>query len=234
MPGGAVIIAVDAPSVLKSRVGAAFDPTGWQGLANIEPTGAGRGAAWFIETPQFSCVLKHYRRGGWASRVFVDQYLWIGERRVRSLAEWRLLRELYLQGLPVPRPLAAHYARSGWLYRCDLMTERIEARTLSTHFTQRAFAEPVWRSAGQAVAALHRAGVRHADLNAHNILIEPDGKAHIIDFDSAQICAPGAWRRRNLDRLLRSLEKLAQGSGMPLSRSLWQALLEGYRSVLRD
>src|SRR6185312_24099 len=58
------------------------------------------------------------------------------------------------------------------------------------------------------VGRFHRAGIWHADLNAHNVLVSPAG-LHLIDFDRGRQRAPAAgWRLANLRRLRRSLLKL--------------------------
>ena len=68
--------------------------------------------------------------------------------------------------------------------------------------------EPPWEDAGQLVARFHRAGVDHADLNAHNILFDAQGRGWMIDFDRAQLRIPATpWREGNLQRLQRSLRK---------------------------
>ena len=53
------------------------------------------------------------------------------------------------------------------------------------------------------------AGLDHADLNAHNILFDSNGRGWLIDFDRGVLRIPAThWRERNLKRLLRSLLKL--------------------------
>ncbi len=71
--------------------------------------------------------------------------------------------------------------------------------------------------------------VRHADLNAHNILIDSRGEVFLIDFDRGRRRAPGGWTQRNLQRLRRSLDKIsvAFASGR-FTDEHWQFLLEGY------
>ncbi len=92
-----------------------------------------------------------------------------------AFAEWRLLALLTERGLPVPKPVAARYQRSGLIYRCDLITKRIaNAEPLSAVLARGGLArgadpEMQWRAIGATIANLHRAGVDHADLNAHNI-----------------------------------------------------------------
>jgi len=52
---------------------------------------------------------------------------------------------------------------------------------------------------------LHAAGADHADLNAHNILLDGDGVVSVIDFDRGRLRNGGSWMRRNLARLQRCL-----------------------------
>jgi 3-deoxy-D-manno-octulosonic acid kinase len=155
--------------------------------------------------------------------------VWAGENRVRAFAEWRLLALLTERGLPVPKPIAARYLRSGLVYRCDLITQRIaNAEPLSAVLARGALAggviaEARWRAVGAAIAGLHRAGVDHADLNAHNILMDAKGTVSVIDFDRGRVREPGTWSARNLQRLQRSLTKIGHYS--PQS---WGWLMAGY------
>jgi 3-deoxy-D-manno-octulosonic acid kinase len=74
-----------------------FEPAFWAARRELADVAAGRGAAWFVaESGRW--VLRHYRRGGWVSRWSTDRYLWGGESRVRSFAEWRLLAFLNSRG----------------------------------------------------------------------------------------------------------------------------------------
>jgi 3-deoxy-D-manno-octulosonic acid kinase len=67
-----------------------------------------------------------------------------------------------------------------------------------------------------AIFAMHEAGVWHADLNAYNILLDPQGKAWLIDFDKGRVrpLLSAERRRGNLLRLRRSLVKVAAERGM--------------------
>jgi 3-deoxy-D-manno-octulosonic acid kinase len=59
------------------------------------------------------------------------------------------------------------------------------------------------------VARFHRAGLDHADLNAHNLLFDAPERGWMIDFDRSKLRIPAtAWREGNLLRLQRSLRKL--------------------------
>ena len=91
---------------------AMFEPKFWADRGELAAVSGGRGATWFLESGPRRWVLRHYRRGGFVARLSQDRYLWAGEERVRSFAEYRLLADLAERGLPVPRPVAARYQRS--------------------------------------------------------------------------------------------------------------------------
>jgi 3-deoxy-D-manno-octulosonic acid kinase len=189
----------------------------------------GRAQVLWIGRGESQWVLRHYRRGGWIGRWIDDRYAWLGEDRTRSFREWRMLARLHGTGLPVPRPVAAGWHREGWCYRADLVTVRIpEANPLSERIGAGDAID--WHGIGDMLARFHAAGACHADLNAHNILLDGDGKAWLLDFDRGRFRAPGPWRSRNLARLERSLRKIASEPGMPgFSEPAWAALQAGYR-----
>jgi 3-deoxy-D-manno-octulosonic acid kinase len=214
-----------------------FDPEFWRRRGELLDVRGGRGSAWFIASGARHWVLRHFRRGGFIARWSRDAYVWTGEDEVRAFAEWRLLDLLKRRGLPVPQPVAARYQRSAWRYRCDLITQRIlDAEPLSAALAQGALPEPRWRAVGATVARLHRAGVDHADLNAHNILLDGGGTVSVIDFDRGRLRAQrGAWSARNLRRLRRSLAKVSRDlpSGR-FSDATWGWLMAGYGTDAAD
>jgi 3-deoxy-D-manno-octulosonic acid kinase len=208
-----------------------FDAKFWAARGKAQPTPGGRGASWFVHWREYHWVLRHSRRGGLLRSITRDLYLWTREARVRSFAEWRLLQLLTARDLPVPKPVAARYRRFGLLYRCDLITERIRhARPLSAALAERALPQEVWGEVGAVIARLHRAGVDHADLNAHNVLCGIGSKQiSVIDFDRGRLRKPGAWQQGNLARLRRSLEKITRS--LPSDRFTqreWAWLEAGY------
>jgi len=217
-------------NALKDGPELLFDPKFWAVRGELEAVNSGRGAAWFIGSATNQWVLRHYRRGGFAARFSQDRYLWAGEGKVRAFAEWRLLAHLKQRGLPVPRPIAAWYRRVGLSYSCALITQRLAgAQPLSAALHSAALPEDSWHAIGAVIANLHRAGVDHADLNAHNILLGAPQSVSVIDFDRGRLRAPGRWRRRNLHRLHRSLAKIS--AALPSGRftpRAWGAFLSGY------
>ena len=186
----------------------------------------GRGSAWILERGGEQWVLRHYRRGGLPGRFIRDLYLWTGLEATRAWREWRLTDSLYKVGLPVPQPVAARVVREGVLYRADLITRRIPgARSLAEVLTTPT--DIPWEAMGRCVRRFHDAGVRHADLNAHNILLAADGKVFLIDFDRGARVAPDVrWQQGNLARLQRSLCKLAGGNA-PIAAG-WARFLDAY------
>ncbi len=185
-----------------------FAPGYWGPRAQPVHAG-GRGGAWFVDAPFGPAVLRHYLRGGMAARLSRDRYLWHGEARVRSFAEFRLTQKLRGLGLPVAQPIAAHYEREGAFYRAAILIERLpDVRT----FAQRvdaAGSEAPWEETGRLIARFHHAGLDHADLNADNLLFAAPDRGWMIDFDRGRLRGTGgSWRRNNLARLLRSLHKL--------------------------
>jgi 3-deoxy-D-manno-octulosonic acid kinase len=211
-----------------------FEPAFWAARGELVEVTHGRGSAWFIASAAHQWALRHYRRGGFIARLSRDRYVWAGEERVRAFAEWRLLAALTELGLPVPKPIAARYRRTGFFYRCDLITQRIAgAEPLSSILATAPLGEGAWRDVGLTVARFHAAGVDHADLNAHNILLDGHGAVSVIDFDRGKLRRPGAWTSRNLSRLRRSLVKISRA--LPPDRfsdTAWRIFLAGYASTL--
>ncbi len=190
-----------------------FDPAWWGERAEAVGSG-GRGGAWFVEGTASEgrfgpAVLRHYLRGGFAARFSRDRFFWRGPSQIRSFDEFRLLRELLRRKLPVPRPIAAIYWREGLFYRAGILLERLQS-VLSLADRAVAFGSAApWAEAGRLIARIHRAGLDHADLNAHNLLFEDSGRGWVIDLDRSQLRIPAtAWREANLARLQRSLLKL--------------------------
>lgn len=185
-----------------------FDP-GWWGR-RVQPVAAGgRGSAWFVDAPFGPAVLRHYLRGGLPAKLSRDRYLWHGADRTRGFAEFRLTRALHRLGLPVPRPIAAAYWRDGLLARAAILVERLEGTRSLAEVAAAVGTQAPWEKAGKLVSRFHRAGLDHADLNAHNLLFDDHGRGALIDFDRGRLRIPATgWREANLARLRRSLLKL--------------------------
>lgn len=178
---------------------------------------AGRGNTCFFNYCGQALVLRHYHRGGLVQRISKDRYLFTGLENTRSMHEFGVLVRLHQQGFPVSPPYACRVHRSGLFYRASLVTHRLDARTLAERLTesgQPSLSEDVWADIGDTLARLHRQGVYHADLNAHNIMLDDNGLVSVIDFDRArQRSLPegnvaSGWCLSNIRRLERSLAKI--------------------------
>jgi 3-deoxy-D-manno-octulosonic acid kinase len=207
-----------------------FQADRWEGRIR-EYAGRGRGRVMFVNAGEDEWALRRYLRGGLIGRVVIDRYPWLGEDRTRSFREWRMLARLHEAGLPVPRPVAADWTRQGPFYSAHLATVRIAG---AIPLSARVVAGEVvdWHRIGEVLQAFHAAGAFHADLNAHNIMIDTGGQPWVLDFDRGMLRAPGPWQARNLDRLERSLRKLAgERDAGRFSEAGWSALAAGYRAA---
>lgn len=170
----------------------------------------GRGTTHFVEIAGQECVLRHYRRGGMVARLMGDRYWRTTLPATRAWREWHLLADLAELGLPVPVPVAARVVTSGPFYRADIIMQRlINTRSLSQALMESELPEAQWRAIGHCIRRFHNAGVYHADLNAHNILLAGDD-VYLIDFDKGEVRPVSRdWQQANLARLRRSLDKLS-------------------------
>jgi 3-deoxy-D-manno-octulosonic acid kinase len=209
-----------------------FEPAHWRARGAFHEVGGGRASVAILQAEDGRWLLRHYRRGGWIANLSHDSYLWLGEGRTRSFSEWRLLAELRQRGLPVPAPIAARYVRGSLTYRADLITEFLPScRTLAEAITGRALPAQGWSAVGAVIAAFHREGVHHADLNANNILLSESGtpQVYLLDFDRGRIRERGAWEGDVLARLKRSLDKIKRlRQDVRFSDDEWASLMEGY------
>lgn len=207
-----------------------FDPDFWGRKANLVDAG-GRGTAWFVDSPDGAMVLRQYRRGGFISKLSDRSYLYTGDARARSFAEFRLLTKLARLGLPVPEAIAALIQRKGLLtYRAALIVRRIpgavplpEAELVN---------EPdLWNQVGVMVRRFHDAGLDHVDLNCDNILVA-GSSLFLIDFDKCRLHSgqqkDAPWKARNLARLQRSVRKRCAHLTVGNTKALWSAFIAGY------
>lgn len=210
-----------------------FDPEALRARDALLSSAAGRGAAYFFRAMNEAVwVLRHYRRGGLLAHLNPDRYLWTGDMQTRPVREFRLLAALYERGLPVPKPVAARAVyRAGLGYGADLITWALpNTEPLADRLGRTPMPAAGWHTLGGEIAALHRAGVWHADLNARNILTAGNDRFYLIDFDRARFRGAGSWRQANLARLRRSLDKFAaRGTRFHFGEADWQALRTGYR-----
>ncbi len=153
-----------------------FEPSFWAARGELVEVTAGRGSAWFIARVPVPWALRHYRRGG-PDRPALARSLCVGGRGARPLfrrvAVAGALAEL---GLPCRGPSQHAISGPDSCIDATLITERISgAYPLSSVLARHALEAATWHAVGAAIARFHAAGVDHADLNAHNILLDDAG-----------------------------------------------------------
>jgi len=203
-----------------------------------QAAGIGRAPVKFFQFQGLSLVLKHYYRGGLIARMISDWYLGGQLDKTRAYREWCLLRTMRNLDLPVPKPVAAQVIKKALFYQADLITVEIErSETLADYIMNKAISESLWQNIGRCLKRFHAHNIFHADLNARNILLQmPEGAksdefdVYLIDFDRGDIRPGGdAWKRENMARLKRSLEKFQRNyDGFNFDEKCWQCLLDGY------
>ncbi|MCG5540569.1 MULTISPECIES: 3-deoxy-D-manno-octulosonic acid kinase [unclassified Halorhodospira] len=199
--------------------------------------GGGRGSACFLEVGGIPAVLRPYRRGGLLGPLLGDCYARGRLHASRPWREWWLLARLHDEGFPVPAPLAARVRMAGPCYRAEILLERLPAATLTETLRHGPLPAERWCAIGACIGRLHRRGLDHADLNAHNILLTTDGTTHVIDLDRARLRPrAGRWAERNLARLQRSLAKIARNDAAvaPVPASHLAALRQGWHNALEE
>lgn len=174
--------------------------------------------------------MRRYARGGVIGRLIHDHYLWTGLEASRAWREFRLMLELHAEGLPVPRPIAAHVVRAGPVYRQHLITERVPAAvSLEAALREAPLPEAQWHALGQCVLRFHQAGVCHADLNPGNVLLDTRGQFYLLDFDRGTRRSGDRFQADVLARFLRSLHKRQRNfPRFHFDRAGWEAFLSGH------
>lgn len=211
-----------------------FDPRELAVQGRVTGEGGGRGTTINFRADGDECVLRHYRRGGLVRHLVHDRYVALSLPWTRPWRELVVTARLHALGLPVPRPVGARVVVD-WhpplVYRADLVTARLPAtRTLARALSESGTGID-WHAIGGVIRRFHEAGVDHADLNAHNILLDDAAGIWLIDFDRARLRPPRPhWQQRNLARLRRSLDKVCgEALKCAFSERNWERLQAGYR-----
>ncbi len=153
-------------------------------------------------------VIKHYRRGGLVHFFVKQTYLRRGKTRCRL--EYEMLDKVRRIGVGAPRPVA-YASRGKLIYRCWLVTREVPSHktlaALSMSDLNRAvyLIEPIVR----AVDRLIQNRILHVDLHPGNVLVDPDDRTYLIDFDRAGSYRSGekALRTRYVARWKRAVIK---------------------------
>lgn len=169
----------------------------------------GRGTSYAVPLPQSAVrvVVRHNRHGGLFGRVTGDLFV----SPTRAPYELEVSLALAKAGVPTPEIMAyALYPPGGVLQRSDVCSREIPgSRDLAQILTQDGGTEraAAFAATAELVAALARAGARHHDLNAKNVLLTYE-TAYVLDVDRMTLGGkPEAALDGMLSRLGRSLRK---------------------------
>ena len=191
----------------------------------------GRGAAYAVPLPQAPgrVVVRHNRHGGLFARLTGDLFF----APTRAPRELEVSLALTRAGVPTPEVLAyAVYPPGGVLQRSDVCSREIpRGRDLAEILMWGSGDErpSALQGAGRLTSILARAGARHHDLNAKNVLLT-DGKAYVLDVDRVELgVEPRAALEGNLARLERSLRKWRDKFGAPIAAAEVSAVQETAR-----
>jgi hypothetical protein len=178
----------------------------------------GRGALRRLELSDGETALvRQYHHGGVFRNVTGRWFFTWPPRPFRELC---ITEELRRRGLRTVEVYAACVSRGyGPFYRGCLVTRELRDAedlwsALQSSRVERLGWQPTMKAVAESVRALHREGVYHSDLNLKNILLRQEAGevvSYIIDFDKAKLFLGklrGELAKRNLDRLLRSVNKL--------------------------
>jgi tRNA A-37 threonylcarbamoyl transferase component Bud32 len=124
-------------------------------------------------------VVKHYRRKG----PLLALRSWFGRSRARGA--WIQARRCEVHGVPTPRALALAEEPGGaaWVVTTELTGATSLREILSSLEGRRQLGESgaLARALGHVVGRLSRAGLRHDDLSAKNVMVAPGVAAKIRD-----------------------------------------------------
>jgi len=212
----------------------------WQEKNAVTGSAQGRGTTWFVQynskntEQEKHWVLRHYYRGGLIGKIINDSYLFTSHKNTRAEREFTLLAHMQELALPAPKPIAYRVTRRGLFYCADLLSSRIEnAQDLVAILSKQSISNDLWKKIGATIKRFHDNNIYHHDLNAHNILIDEQNNAFLIDFDRGEVKTSNqaSWQQSNMARLQRSfLKELKQLPNFHWKMENWQLLLEGYLS----
>ena len=170
-------------------------------------------------------VIKFFRRGGLISRFNEKTYLRYG--KTRGQREYEMMEEVRRIGVRAPQPVAFAY-RGLLFYHCWLVTGEIEKHQTLAALSRNDPKQAVLLSNAVAVEInrLIRHNIHHVDLHPGNVLIDPQQRVFLIDFDKARRTQLGTAELRN--RYLRRWQRAVSKHQLPtdMSAALKKALFQ--------
>ncbi len=157
-------------------------------------------------------VIKHYRRGGMLRHFTKRRYLKLGKTRAQR--EFELLDAVAKFGINVPQPIAFVYQGAAF-YRAWLITREIQRPVslagLSLQDEEKS--GRVMESVIKQISALIQHQVLHVDLHPGNVIVDPDGKVYLLDFDKGKVYHGDRQKLKN--RYLTRWQRAVNKHGLP-------------------
>ena len=190
------------------RSGGKNEPCRFEGRQTLRSLQLGNDDRALIRTYRHGGLLRHLSGGVFCSRP---------PRPFRELA---VTEEIRRRGIPTVEVYGACVEQvwgpfyRGWLVTRELGNAQDLWQSFKTGLVQELGIDRILGAVADTLRALHREGIYHSDLNLKNILVarEQGGvRGYIIDFDEAKLVLgnlPPELVRRNINRLLRSINKL--------------------------
>lgn len=209
-------------------------------------TASGRGLVYFFKAFGDNCVLRHYYRGGLIAKLSNDKFFFQKLEKSRPFQELSLLASLHNAGLNVPKPLAARLIQNNFSYTADIITAAIpRAHELHKRLLHQALDQQTWMKIGGILRKMHDLDACHYDINVKNVLLQEPNKElnkeqdsnadnqnfdiFLLDFDACKLRQGESWKRDNLNRFKRSLEKQSsKHASYYYNETNWRWLKEGY------
>ena len=169
----------------------------------------GRNRALEISYQNNSYFLKHYARGGFVSKISKDRYIFSNLASTRSLKEYNLLKQMYEDDLPVPKPAAFRVIYNRFTYKTDLLTCKVPNQgTLYQMIVNNKMNDVLWQSLIKTLIFFLEKNIYHFDLNSKNIILSEDNKFFLLDFDKSFFTDNKKIFIKSIYRLERSLKKI--------------------------
>jgi hypothetical protein len=187
-------------------------------LKTPESRKAGRGSIRLFTNGSRRLVCRKYLHGGLFRAITKDAFM----TARRGLDEMEVLLHLEQNGVPVVHPCAVISTKYSFFRRLYLVTGEVEGGIELIDFLQgnsgRARLRAI-RGLARLLWALSAADVYHPDLHLRNVLVLPDGKLVLLDFDRArkQTVTPKDMERM-LWRLKRFVEKMRERRALTVDK----------------
>jgi tRNA A-37 threonylcarbamoyl transferase component Bud32 len=221
---------MDSISASVCRSGGQKELSRFEGRERLRSLSLGNGDTALIRT---------YRHGGFFRHCTGGVFCSWPPRPFRELT---ITEEIRRRGIPTVETYGAFVEQvwgpfyRGWLVTRELADAQDLWQAFKTGFVDELGSDRILRAVADTLRALHREGVYHTDLNLKNILVCKEGvgvKGYIIDFDRAKLVLgnlPPELVRRNLNRLLRSVNKL-DPARTRFSTACWDEFMSFYYGI---